>query len=49
MYLSILIPPDRTKYMSSGHCCMYFCFVTFGLYIDIEKNPLNLKQRIGLK
>ena len=26
--------------MSSGHCCMYFCFVTFGVYIDIEKkNP----------
>ena len=23
--------------MSSGHCCMYYCFVTFRVYIDIEK------------
>ena len=23
--------------MSSGHCCMYFSFVTFVVYIDIEK------------
>ena len=43
MYLSILTPPpppDRTKYMSSGHCCMYFCFVT-GVYIDIGKKILK--------
>ena len=23
--------------MSSGHCCLCFCFVTFGVYADIEK------------
>ena len=23
--------------MLLGHCCMYFCFVTFGVHIDIEK------------
>ena len=34
--------------MSSGHCCMYFCFVTFGLYIDIEKKCLgdSMKKEI---
>ena len=26
--------------MSLGHCCMSFCFVTFGVYIDIEKKSL---------
>ena len=28
MYFSILIPPQ----------VLHFCFVTFGVYIDIEKN-----------
>ena len=37
MYFAILISPDRTKYMSSGRCCMCFCFVTFDVYIEKEK------------
>ena len=37
MYFNILISPDRTKYMSSGSCCMCFCFATFDVYIDKEK------------
>ena len=49
MHLSILIPPDRTKYMSSGHCCMYFCFFSFGVYIDIEKKNRNTLQKKALR
>ena len=48
MYLSILIPPpDRTKYMLSGHCCNHFCFVTFGAYIAIEQKSIS--HAISLK
>ena len=37
--------------MSSEHRCMYFCFVTFGVYIDIEKkcnNPRNFSVLIHI-
>ena len=30
--------------MSPGYCCMYFCFVTFGLYIDTEKNACSVAE-----
>ena len=49
MYLSILISPDRTKYMSSGHCCMYFCFVTFGVYIDLKKNYFDCAMKLEIQ
>ena len=29
--------------MSSGHCCTYFCFVTFGVYVDKEKKNWELR------
>ena len=44
MYLNILIPPtprDSTKYVLSEHCCKYFCFFIFGVYIDIEKKTIS--------
>ena len=47
MYLSLLIPPDKTKYMSPGHCRMCFCFVTFGVYIDLEKKSFLLIYIFG--
>ena len=37
--------------MSSEHRCMYSCFVTFGVYIDIEKkcnNPRNFSVLIHI-
>ena len=32
--------------MSTGYCCMYFCFVTFGVYIDLEKKKKDLNAHI---
>ena len=32
--------------MLSRHCCVYFYFVTFGVYIDIEKKKISMKFAI---